>query len=332
MSSKTNNHTGIKIVELFKEPAKGLASSQLVLELSGSKINTSVVNTLKRVTEDDVPTYAFYKDNILIEKNTSIFDNDYMKMRLEQLTVPNIKIPVSFLHDNYWKYVDYGDPERKKHEDDSRLIEFSINATNETTEIMNVTTNGSEFKYYEDGVEDKKKFDTKYSFLIIKLKPGQTFKCSAKASLGCGRRKDIWAAAANTFFETDDEKKFKFTLISQGQIDEYKILHTGCEIIKSKLKEIKERIDSKSELVTLSEKGTKLHVKLDEETHTIGNIINDSLQRNSDIVYSGLSKPDTFKDEILIKLESVKPNPIKYFFNTLEDLIELFDDLQSNFK
>ena len=322
----------IKIVELSRKLHKDFQASQLVIELSGKLITTSVVNTLKRAIEDNVPTYAFVKDNILIEKNSSVFDNDYMRMRLEQFTIPELKVPVTYLHDDYWKHVDYSDPERKKHPEDFKLIEFSINAINTTDDELNITTSSKEFKYYEDGVEDTKKFKNINPQLFIKLKPDQEFKCTAKASLGCGRRKDIWSVVANAYFETDDEKTFKFTVESQGQLDEYKILQTGCEVIKSKLQNIKERIEANSKLINISEKDTQLHIKLDDETHTMGIIINDYLQDNPDIIYSGVSKPDVFKDEIFIKIESKKQNPLKYFFKSLDDLSEFYDNMQKNFK
>lgn len=322
----------MKIVELSKTSEDGLRASQLVLELSGKNINTSIVNSLKRVIEDNVPTYAFFTDNIIIEKNTSVFDNDYMRLRLQQFTIPNLKIPVTYLHDDYWKYVDYSDPERKKHPDDNRLIEFSINAVNNTKEVMNVTTGDNEFRYFEDGTEDKKKF-FKSGSLLIKLKPGQEFKCSAKATLGCGRRHDIWSSVANCYFETDDEEKiFKFTVESQGQLDEYKLLQTGCEVIKAKLQNIRDKIDANSKLVEISAKDTQLHIKLDDETHTIGNIINDTLQDHPDILYSGMAKPDVFKDEIFIKIESKKPNPIKYLFEAIDQLGDIYDEIHSSLK
>jgi DNA-directed RNA polymerase subunit L len=327
--------TSIKLIELSKQKFEGLKASQLVLEFSGKGINSSIVNTLMRLSLDDVPTYGFIKDSINIEKNTSIFDNDYMKNRLEQFTIPNIKVPIEYLHLDYWLDVDYSDPERLKHSDDTKTVELVIHALNDTTgktdtdeDILNVTTDWA--KYYEDNVEIKNKFDKKYPALIIKLKPGQEFKCNMKGVLGCGRRNDIWAAAANSYFETDDDKTFKFTIESQGQLDEYKILYNSCIVVQEKLKEIKEKLERNVNVLSKDDK--QLHIFLENETQTMGNIINEALQDSNNIKFSGLSQPDGLVDEILIKLESVKPNPLKYVFEIFEDLSAVFKDLQSKFK
>jgi hypothetical protein len=45
--------------------------------LPGKSVNPVLVNTLRRLSYDYVPIYAFPGESIQIEKNTSIFNNDY---------------------------------------------------------------------------------------------------------------------------------------------------------------------------------------------------------------------------------------------------------------
>ena len=82
----------LKIVQIHKQEFKNLQNSQLVLEISGDNSNYTLVNTLRRLALDYIPTYAFPKETILIEKNNSIFDNDYMSLRLSQMTPLKIKL------------------------------------------------------------------------------------------------------------------------------------------------------------------------------------------------------------------------------------------------
>ena len=41
--------------------------------------------------------------NQYIEENSSRFDNDYMRMRISQFTIPNIKNDIVYLEDSFWK-------------------------------------------------------------------------------------------------------------------------------------------------------------------------------------------------------------------------------------
>lgn len=318
-----------KVVELVRTQKKDLRSNELVLELSGTGINNAVVNGLVRSALNDVPTYAFPPERILIEENTSVFDNDEMRNRLEQLRIPNVDVPVQYLKLDYWLNADYTDPDRELHPDDNMILEFVVNKTNDTDKIMNVTTN--DLQCYINGEEDDTKFNKDYPQLIIKLKPTQSFICSARGVLGCGQAKDIWSAASNAFLSTEDEKTYKLTVRSAGQIDEYQILINCCVIAKSKFKDLREKIEQEDELVKMVEKEKEMHLLLNHETFTIPNIINNALQDHPDTVYSGVSKPDWYKNEMLIKFTTSKANPLKTLFSVLDDLHDFYDKLEKEF-
>lgn len=334
---------GIKITEVHHQTAKALRINQLIVEMSGDRITTPVVNALRRVALNDVPTYAFYKDNIIIEKNTSIFDNDYMKLRLEQFTVPKVSVPVVYLEDKYCNtYVNYADINREKHPDDKKIIVININKTNRTDAIINVTTN--DIKYYEDNELKPNKFDANHPQLIVKLRPAEIFNCTATASLGCGNRNNIWAAAGNAYFEQLDEKngdeddphKFNLTLESQGQLDEYTILDRCCEVIKERLRLISTNLDQSIEntdnTVYTHIDGKYIEVTIDRESHTIGSLINEVLQLNNKVEYSGLLRPDLLKNSIMIKMKTTDNDPIKIFINAIDETINLYDDIQKLFE
>jgi DNA-directed RNA polymerase alpha subunit len=319
------NKADINIVQLHKQEFKDLQASQLVLEFSGKSVNTSVVNTLRRLSLDYVPTYAFSPETINIEENTSIFDDDYMKLRLSQLTIPNIKVPVAYLPEGYWYNIDYADPERERHHHDTSNYELYINKINSTTDNINVTTN--DVLVLENGKEINR-FDKKFPLLLVQLRPKEVFKCHANAVLGVGKRSDMWAAAANSYYDIVADDKIMFTIETQGQIDEYDILIKSCEVLTSKLGEIKKLIHDKYN--TSEIKNQKfLQLVLVHEDHTVGNIINEFLQIHSGIAYSGVSKPDLLQEEMVIKFMAVKENPIKPLIDTIDFVIELYGAIKN---
>ena len=66
----------LKLIEYNKL----LSESNLDLRVKGKNIDHVVMNTIRRMVLTKVPIYAF-KD-IVITENTSIFNNNYLKVRL----------------------------------------------------------------------------------------------------------------------------------------------------------------------------------------------------------------------------------------------------------
>lgn len=323
------NSIDIKVVELHKQPFKDLQESKLVLEFSGKTVYPSITNSLRRMAQNNVPTYAFCKESIMIEENTSIYDNDYMSLRLEQITIPKVNIPIVTLEDKYWRNTDYSDLNREKHPKDSVNIEFVINYRNDTSDTINLTTN--DVKLYQDGEDISDRFDKDFPLLIVKLRKNEIFKCTAKAVLGKGLRNNIWAAAATSYHEYDNLNKIKLTIESQGQLDEYDILYRSCTIAEDKIKNIKKKIEENfnSEEVA-SQK--YLIIKFDRESHTIGEVLNEFLQMNKKVAFSGISKPDLLKDEVVIKMKSIENNPVKPLIKTIEHVINIYNHLKKQFE
>lgn len=326
--SKNKNSIDIKITQLHKQEFKNLRGSQLVLQLSGKTVSPSLVNTLRRLSYSHVPTYAFHKDTINIENNTSIFNNDYMRLRLTQLTIPKVKNQIMFLPEKYWKDIDYADPDREKLPKDNKVLELYINESNTTKDVMNVTTD--HVKIFENGQESKDKFKDISPMLIIQLRPNEVFNSRLTAVLGVGKRNDIWSAVGNSYFEEleEDGHKYKLTLESQGQMDEYEILYKACKIFKHKMENLKFIIGDKYNTSDIT-KQNSLNIVIDNEDHTLGGILNEYLQLNKNVAFSGMTKPDLLIDQIVIKLISVNPNPIKPVFETFDLLDKIFTDIEN---
>lgn len=321
------NKIDINIVEIHKQEFKNLQASQLVLGISGNSVNCSLINTLRRLIYDYIPTYAFNRENITIEKNTSVFNNDEIKLKLSTITIPKIINSIYYLDDEYWLNVDYRDPQRKKHPDDKKIIEMYINATNDTDEIMNVTSEIA--KVYEDS-QEVEKFDPNFPNLIIQLRPKQSFSCRCVCSLGVGKNNTIWYGAGNCFYTESNENDFKLTIESQGQYDEYELLHKSCRILKEKIKIHKKLIEDNYRSYKSIETDT-LKIVLENEDHTLGGIINEYLQENPNVLFSGLSKPNIQIDNMAIEfktLTSNKMHPIDYFIENLDYVTRIMDTVQ----
>ena len=169
------------------------------------------------------------------------------------------------------------------------------------------------------------------------MRPAQTFKCSMRAALGVGERDNIWAAAANVYYDdmtTDDIKgefidnpnnKIHFTVESQGSYDEYDMLIKSCNFIVKKLTDIKNDLNKKfsaKEIVDSNE----IIIVLDGEDHTMGELLNFSFQNHPDIIFSGVSKPDHLVNSVKFKIacsEKIK-NPIQLVFEQINLLKETY--------
>lgn len=314
----------VKVKELYKQDFQNLQSSQLILEISGKSVNNVVVNTLRRLVIDYIPTYGFASELLKIEANTSIFNNDMMKLRLSQITIPKINVPIAYLENKYWKGIEFSNPDREKHPDDTKLLEFYVTMKNNTTDNLNVTTNDA--KVFLDGNELKNKFDKKYPCLLIQLRPSEQFSARCVAALSIGKNNNIFAAAANAYIDEISETSCKLTVESQGQISEYESLHKGCTILIQKLETVKSLILEQYDTPEIRNK-QELKLVLENEDHMLGGILNDSLQNNRNIVFSGVSKPNLLIDTMVIKMKSMTKNPLKPLIESIDYIIKLYTEI-----
>jgi DNA-directed RNA polymerase subunit L len=314
----------IKIIELDKQDNIALQSSKLMLQFSGKHVNESLVNSFRRTLFNDIPTYAFNVESIDISNNTSIFDNDEMRIRLSQITIPNINIPINYLDEEYY-LISYDDPNKIKHPNDKLNIELFINAINNTENIMHVTTNDAQV--YIDG-EQVEKFDEKYPHLLIQLKPKQVFKMRAVANLGVGIVSNIWAGVSNAFYSDNANNEYKFTLLSLGQLHEYDLMYKACKILKHKIADIKKYLEN-GNINTEILKKNAIRLKLENVNYTVGGVLNEYLQINDNVTFSAITKPDHLIDEIIITIVTIKKQPLEIFYETIDYCINIYDHIET---
>lgn len=314
----------IKIKKTKQIKRTGLEESELNLIFSGNDVNNTIINCLRRVSFQFVPTYSFCYDTIDITKNTTIYNNDYLKNRFEQICIylSNIekKINVDILDDIYWKNIDYKNKSFIKHEKDNLKLELFLDVKNDTDNNINITTNDCKFFVNDNEVNI---FNKEYPELLLKMKPNDVFSCRAVAVLNIGERNNIWSSIRNCYFDKLDNNSFSFTIQSIGQQDEIVILKKACKIIKFKINKIKNWISS------LKDKNVDYNItKIKDENHTIGELIVLFLQKHNNVIFCGGGRPDLLVNDYVIKTTTKNTKYLDTFREVLDQINNLYDNIE----
>lgn len=328
--------TDISVEQYDYTPRSDLDRAQLKIILSGKDINTAIVNSLVRIMIHEIPTYAFPGELIKFapinrdngEKGSIAFNNDYMRLRLSHIPIIGIDPEIDFLHERYWKDVDYMDSDREKHEKE-KPIEAYIEYNNTSDDIINVTT--KDMKMYINDKETDVYRNSDYPFLIISLKPGEMFKASMKGVLGIGKRNTIWDSSGTSFQEIDTVPgKHLVTIEPSAQIEPHILFKRACSYFKKKIELIRgeiKRIYKESEITE-----NKIEIVLKGENHTMGGPINYELQSHSNIISSGLCKKDHLINEIILKIETFdKSKLLNSIMECIDIIIKKIDLIELNF-
>jgi DNA-directed RNA polymerase subunit L len=321
-------------IQQTEQEVNEFKSSKLRLLLHGKDISYPIVNSLRHVCINQIPIYAFHNDKINIFKNTSVYDNSYMKDRFNQIPINNINHDIKYLSSTYYKNVNFADPKIEKHEKDTYEIEYYIKAKNVGSnvkgpeKVLYVSTNDLRITINNEVIENSKIYSTEYPILLIKLRPGEEFECSMKAVLAIGELNGIFNAAT-VFYDEITDNKYDFTIKSHGQMSEYNLLILGCEIIIEKYNIIKENILSNEYKLIITEDNSLILEMLNED-YTCGGPLNYILQGFPDVIFSGITKPDFLQKCMLIKLKvNKKVKIIDLLFKAIDICIDHFNKIKN---
>ena len=286
---------------------KSNKGDETTLSIKGKGVDHSTVNTLRRIILTEIATYAAPVENIEIEKNTTITNNDQLRLRMSLITIPNIQNDVVLFHED------------EKYEQDT--IEMYIDVTNDTSDVLNVTTN--HIKLFINGQEIKNKFNKNEQMLIVKLRPNEVVKLHAVAVLGKAYINNIWSAVGPCYYNKLGDNNYELYLTTLGQLSNKEILDRTYKIIKEKLENIKVLVGDKYNNSSVKQT-KKILINLQNEDHTMGNLITTALQNDDNVLYAGYKKDHPLIDEIDIKLETKSNDPLKTFFKRIDYLKSLF--------
>jgi DNA-directed RNA polymerase subunit L len=336
-----------KVIEKT-EQINGLSSNSLKFKLSGPDINYIIVNSIVRIGLSLLGSFAWNPDFINIERDTSIFNPDQMKLRIanipiinkdyKSMIVPNtadlvskcleleIEANTSIFSSKKDNLQELEDIELKKKELLNNLHMY-IEARNRTNDIMEVTTNEKFTSFFLD---DKKIPDIyPKEVLLIKLKPGEDFICSAVADFNIPMYNNIYSTVSIFAYEEINENEFNIILESQRQISEEEIVKRCCHIAIQKLKNIEQIILEKLESAQISNPNVEYdaEISIENENHTLGNLLTRGLQDHPKIAFCGYKIDHPEINELVIKYKTEGKTFSKILEDTVKKLCNVFETI-----
>jgi DNA-directed RNA polymerase subunit L len=317
---------------------KKLGNSRLEFNISGNNIDYIVMNTIRRTILYEIPIYAFSDFNF--EKNTSIFHNNYLKLRLQFMPVWSIKNDTNYINQKSNKEniieeseneeIDDVELEVEKNTNTSSLKQLTmyVNYKNKISDIITVTTN--DVKFYYDGKQISSPY--KNAIPIVKLQPNQEIIFTAITKLGTEQENTMYSAVSVTGYNEINENDFNYYIESRGQIDEKNILLIALKNINSRITnflkvlndEIKSQIDhDKIEGV----------IVINNEDHTLGNLLSRGLQQHDSISFAGYNLPHPLTKKVELHYKLNKKSDIKKIIDNVANYyIDLFDKINDTIK
>ena len=315
-----------------------LGNSRLDFKLAGPNINYIVANTIRRTIFSDIPIYAF--NEFKFEKNSSIFNNTYLKLRLKHLPIWGIENTVDFIDYNI-KSTDpaLNDIPEEDNEGDnngdnvelniektlniSNLKQFTmyVNIKNKTNNIITVTTNDAKFYYDEKQI----KSPYKSHIPIVKLQPDQEIIFSAITKIGCEHEDAMYGAACIAGYKQINENEFDFFVESRGQLDEKRIIHVAMINIERRIRNFLKLLEeeNKQKVKTEEEKLQGLII-VNNEDHTLGNLIAHGLQMHSSISFAGYNLPHPLAKKVHFHYKLEKEDNIR---EIIKEVIEYYSKI-----
>lgn len=309
---------------------KTLNDSRLEINMNGKSVNRIVINTIRRIILSKIPIYCF--DKININTNDSVFNNNYMRLRIQNLPVLGIysKDPIfvekkvdedleeekddrNIILDNLDMNVD-----EKINSSNLKQMTMYINYQNESDNVVTVTTENADFYYAE------KKINSPYknNIPIIKLQPKQKIKMTAITTLGIEKKSSIFSPVSIITINKNSETNYDLILESRGQLNEKKILEYAIinilDILDNFMKMIPEN------------KGMEGILVINDSDHTLGNLLSIGLQKHSAVSFAGYNMKHPLDDTVNLHYNLNSGNLKKVLKDVINYYNKLFNNLKKN--
>lgn len=305
-------------------------NSRLELNLKGNDIDHIVVNTLRRICLTNIPIYMYNKFDFV--ENTSIFNNNYIKLRFRNIPVLGIETSSPFYEESKKISEKETTMDEMLNMDDISLetnydvsssnlkqLTLYLDKVNETKNIITVGTDDCKFYYKEKEI----KSPYKTNIPLIKLQDGQSIKMTAISEIGIEKMDAMYSPASVLYFNKISDNEYNFIIESRGQLSEETIFKYGIENVVKQLEELKSDINDLEDIK--KQKGT---IEINNYDHTMGNILSQGLRKHKDVTYGGYSMPHLLEDKININFEITKGNIKSIMIDIIQYYIELFNSLK----
>jgi len=312
-----------------KDYNKEIGFSRLELNIKGKEINHIIINSIRRIILSNIPTYAY--SDIKITKNTSVFNNDYLKLRISNIPVWGVENNFDKLINKNKETTETFDEENgleEKEEDIEDNIDASIinrmnmyvNYKNETNDIYFVTTDNAEFQYKSEQIKSPYPFPME----IVDLQPNQEITLIATAELGDQEISSIYSAVSVCFFIQNEINDYDFILESRGQIKEHKIIYIAIKLLIKKL----------HNFISIIPKNNKLEgiIKINDEEHTLGNLISDAMQKHESVRYFGYNVPHPMVKSVEMHYQLISGNINNIFKDVVSNYEKILEKMLDQIK
>jgi DNA-directed RNA polymerase subunit L len=306
-----------------------LGDSRLEFKLKGHNIDYIILNSIRRTILSDIPIYAF--NEFKFDKNTSIFHNNYLKLRYKYMPVWGIENTIEFLDDNIKKDVDIVQNDEDNDDIDLNIdnnvnssslkqLTMYVNYKNKTMEIVSVST--SDAKYYYKEKQIKNPYITPVQ--LVKLQPNQEISFSAITQIGIETTDAMFSAVSIAVYKQINDNEFDFVLESRGQITEKRILVVALINLMNRLnKFIKVLIEDKKQTDSLEGM-----ILVNEEDNTLGNLISRGLQKHSKIEFASYNMPHPLDYKVIFHYRLNSGN-IK---SVMKEVVDYYNDIFTQIK
>lgn len=305
-------------------------NTRLELKIKGQDIDYIILNTIRRTILTNIPNYAFTDFNF--KKNTSIFNNNYLKLRISNIPVWGIDNNIEIFEPTK-KNISETIVEEENINDDidmnpdtynlnsSTLTQLTmfVDYTSNQKDIVTVTTDNAKFYYAE------KKINSPYKnpIPLVKLQPSQTITFSVITSIGIEQQNSIYSVASVCFYKEINDHEYNFILESRGNINEKKIIHIGIINIINKLKNLFKNVSDK-----FDDSKLKGEIIIINEDNTMGNLISHGMQVHQDVKFAGYNIPHLLENRVKIHYELKAKGKITKVLNDVTDYyIKLYEKI-----
>lgn len=303
-------------------------STRLEIKIGGKNIDYIIVNTLRRIIFTSIPIYAFTEFNI--KKNTSIFNNNYMKLRLKNFPIWGIENNLTIYNpikkidtideedvDNAeYEINDFADINEDSKVNTSSLKQLTmyLDYTSKSSEIVTVTTDDANFYYAGNTIENPYKIPIP----LIKLHPKQIINLSVITTIGIEKESAIFSPVSVCFYKQINDEEFDFIIESKGQLTEKRIIEVAIINILDKLKSV-------PKMIPLEQSSHFGEIIFFNEDNTLGNLLSSGLQKHKHIKFAGYNIPHLLENKVIIHYELINE---KILLKTvINDVVEYYIEI-----
>ena len=299
--------------------------SRLEFTLSGKDVNYVIVNTMRRMVLSEVPVYAFTE--FTFNKNNSVFHNNFLKNQIKNMPVWGIENKLEFYdvnskikHEEAEEIEDLEDNvelnvEKKVNSNSLEQLTMYVDYENKSNKIYTVTTDDAKFYFAQ------KQIANPYTVPIqlVKLQPKQVINFSAVTSVGIEKENAIYSPVSICVYEQKADDEFDFVLESRGQMSEKRILKVALTNLVKKLEDIVEQVPDNN--------GDDGELQINNEDHTVGNILTHGLQNHKNVTFAGYHMPHPLEKRVVVSYK-LKSGKIKETIKqVVKDFIEVYNEI-----